>query len=324
MRAEPDDRVILAEEPEISPVSVPRIFAVGLVLPFAHPVRLILGAVLPGLLIAAATVFGPIGRIFTMWQDLGLDQPTGLAAGAPPVMPQDLGIDFLEIDGILLLSLALWLCTWQRAVARGFGEPILRWLGSSLRRLPGYVLAFLIWTLAPAVVVSLPLAALGALVGRNLSAAPMSPRDQMIAIGEMFSSVQLWALGIGLLTIALVALWLNARLSPLPALVASQGWRRAFGRAWQLSRGHGFGLAVSLFAYTVLAFLALVIAGVIFGVMMFSHPDSLPDPGTMAVFGGAADLGVTMLIASWHASLGALMVRDGLSPAETIDPALFG
>jgi len=31
-----------------------------------------------------------------------------------------------------------------------------------------------------------------------------------------------------------------------------------------------------------------------------------------------------MLIASWHASLGALVVRDGLSPAETIDPALFG
>src|SRR4051812_12568783 len=153
MRADPTDRIISVEGPEISPVSVPRIFAVGLALPFAHPVRLVLSGILPAALIAVLGV-GPLQRMLALWQafstqaaairpDTALGSnpgATGMATTTPPpVLPPDIAGDFLQVQGALFLALALGLCAWQRAAARGFAEPIPRWLGRSLLHLPGYI-----------------------------------------------------------------------------------------------------------------------------------------------------------------------------------------
>lgn len=330
MRADPNDRIISADGPPVSPVSVPRIFAVGLALPFAHPLRLILCSVLP---LALIVVLGlaPMERIIVMWQTIfsaARSGGMGAATTAPPVLPADVGADVLKVEGVLFLALSLWLCAWQRAAARGFGEPILRWLGSSLLRLPGYVLALAVWLLAPVVVLLIPIGVTLGLIALNMGLGWAAPSRQvageMAAIPGMLSDLQWWVLAIAMLTVALVALWLNARLSPLPALVASQGWRRALGRAWRLSHGHGFGLSVSLLGYTLLAFLAILIAGIAFGALMVAGAGGgIPDTGTAVTFGGIVDLGGTALIAIWHASLGALVVRDGLSPAEALDLAMF-
>ena len=339
MHADPADRIISAEGPEISPVSVPRIFAVGLVLPFAHPIRLLLCSILPVTLIVVLGI-RPIERVITLWQTLLSAQSIGIspstAAGttagtamtvAPPVLPPDIGMDLLKIDGILFLALALWLCAWQRAAARGFAEPVLRWLGGSIVRFPGYIFALGIWLLAPAAVMFAPVGGLGWFIGRASVPAGATPQEafqEMRGVMEMFSDLQWWVIGIAMLMITLIALWLNARLSPLPALVASRGWRGALGRAWHLSHGHGFGLSVSMAGYTLLSFFVLLIAAITFGAVMYTRASAgIPDPSTGIIFGGILDLFVTALVVIWHASLGALVVRDGLSPAEALDPAMF-
>jgi hypothetical protein len=327
MHADPSDRIVSVAGPEVSPVSVPRIFVVGLVLPFAHPIRLVLGSVLP-LVVIAAAAFGPIGRVFTAWKALASGPiAIGQSTTAPPVLPTGYAIDVLEAEGVLFLAMALWLCAWQRAAARGFGEPILHWLGGSLGRFPGYILALLLWVLAPAMALFVPVAALGALVARRLGTpspdtTPQGAFARLAAIGGMFSTLQWWVIGIAFVVIILLALWLNARLAPLPPLVASQGWRRAFGRAWQLSRGHGFGLAVSLVGYSLLAFLLLMIGAMASGAVMYTR-SPLSDPGSIATFVAVGEFAIWALVALWHASLGALVVRDGLSAAEAIDPAMF-
>jgi hypothetical protein len=247
---------------------------------------------------------------------------------APPVLSPAAGVDFLKVYGLLFLALALWLCVWQRAAARGFSEPLLHWLGRSLLRFPGYVLALAVWTLTPSIVIFVPLMALGALISRNLGGVPATtPQDaiaRMNATWALFSTLQWWVIGIALLVIALIALWLSARLSPLPPLVAHQGWHRSFGRAWGLSRGHGFGLSVSLFAYALLSFLVLMVAAITFGAVMYTRARAgILDPTIGILFGVIANLAVSALVVIWHASLGALVVRDGLSPAEALDPAMF-
>lgn len=332
MHADPTDRVLSVEGRDVSPVSVPRIFAVGLVLPFGHPIRLLLSSILPAALIVALGI-GPMGRIMTLWEGLFSNQLIGAGPSAstttatPPVLPADLGTDFLEIYGLLFLAMALWLCAWQRAVARGFAEPILRWLGGSLVRLPGYIFALAFWLLVPAVVMSIPLAALGWLASRAAPPAGATPQQafqNMQNMMGMFSDLQWWVIAVAMLVVTLIALWLSARLSPLPALVASRGWRGAFGGTWRLSHGHGFGLAVSIFGYTVLSLVVLMIAALTFGaVMAFQIRNGMVDPSKSIIFGVAADLIVTALVVLWQASLGALVVRDGLSPAESLDPALF-
>ena len=340
MRADPSDRIMSVAGPEVSPVSVPRIFALGIVLPFAHPIRLFLCSILPAALIVLLGL-GPIERVMTLWHDMLSGQPIAVQPGltlAPPTtmplpaMAPEIGIDFLTVEGLLFLAMALWLCAWQRAAARGFAEPLLPWLGGSLLRFPGYVLALAVWLLAPAVLLSLPFMALSWFVGRTLlqqgavppNQTPQQALQNLHNTFAIFSDLQWWVIGVAMLLIVLIALWLSARLSPLPPCVASQGWRGAFGRTWRLSHGHGFGLAVSLVGYTVLSFLVLMIASIAFGAAMYAHagPGAI-DPGTGMVFAVVINLFLTALLVLWQASLGALVVRDGLTPAEALDPALF-
>jgi hypothetical protein len=172
----------------------------------------------------------------------------------------------------------------------------------------------------------IPFAAMVGLIALNMGAGWALPAQQVAGeiagIPGMLSDLQWWVLAIALLTVTLVALWLSARLSPLPALVARQGWRRALGRAWHLSHGHGFGLSLSLFGYSVIASVIMAIAWIAFAAIMIGR-GGMPDPGMAIVFGSIVGLTEVALIAVWQASLGALVVRDGLSPAEALDPAMF-
>jgi len=333
MRADPMDRIMSVEGPEISPVSVPRIFAAGLALPFAHPVRFLLGSILPGALIAAIG-FGPMQRVVAL-MDLFTQTvriaPTGngTTTTPPPAdAPPSIVGDILTLEGVMFLALALWLCAWQRAAARNFAEPLPRWFGTSLLRLPGYILAFMIWVLTPAVVIVLPFAAMVALIALNMGAGWAIPAQEaageMAAIPAMLGDLQWLILMVVFVTMALIALWLSARLSPLPALVASRGWRSALSRAWALSRGHGLGLSVSMVAYSLFGLIVMAIGDmVVGGVMAARAGNGLPDLSSVVAVDTVINLIGAVLIVNWQASLGALVVRDGLSPAESLDPALF-
>jgi hypothetical protein len=335
MRADPTDRVLSVDGPEISPVSVPRIFAVGLALPFTHPLRLVFATILPAALIGAVG-FGPMQRLVGLWRifdmrtvQLAPADPTGAmmgtAATPPPDVPPSIVSDVLTLQGVLFLALAIWLCAWQRAAARNFAEPTLRWFCTSLLRLPGYILAFLVWVLAPALVMLVPFAAIAALIALNLGAGWAAPAQQvtgeMSAIPEMLSDLQWWVLIAALVVMTLIALWLSARLSPLPALVASRGWRHALGRAWGLSRGHGFGLSVSLLGYSLLGLILVAIGAGVFAAVIAGNGG--PDPSASVTLGSVIYLAGTAATVIWQASLGALVVRDGLSPAEALDPTMF-
>src|SRR5581483_7438072 len=133
--------------------------------------------------------------------------------------------DALRLECVLFLVLAIWLCAWQRAAARDFAEPIPRWLGRSLLHLPGYFLALLVWMLAPALVIVVPFLAMAALFALNAGAGWAVPAQEvaseMSSVPGELNDFQWLVLAIAFLLVSLIALWLSARLSPLPALVAS-------------------------------------------------------------------------------------------------------
>jgi len=330
MHADPMDRIISDPRPAApsgpTSVSVPRIFAVGLVLPFAHPLRLLLCSLVPAGILSWL-IFGPYGQAMRAWQtaimlstatSLGRPDP-GFTTMAPTV--------FASAEGLVLVALALWLCAWQRATVRDFREPLLHWLGGSLLRLPGYIAAILIWMLGPTIIVSLAMAAAGSAIQRGMAGnGTMPPMGYLFGYVNALSRNQWIEAGLGVLAAMLLALWLSARLSTLPPLVASQGWRRSFGGAWRISRGHGFGLSASIIGYSILSFLAAMIVGSALAVMVYRRSAGVLGSGAESSLFSIAvivDLCIVGLATIWQASLGALLVRDSRSPAEIIDPAMF-
>jgi hypothetical protein len=332
MRADPMDRIVLAGVPAAAPVSaparvsIPRIFAVGLVLPFAHPIRLLLSSLIPGG-IMAWLLFGPYGQAMSAWRQAVMLSATAAPGSYPfaTALPPSV---FLSAEGLILFAMALWLCAWQRAAVRDFREPTLRWFGASLLRLPGYVLALLVWLLAPFVIVSAATGGVAFAVQRGLQARSGVPATRLLVfdyLGALSRNEWIGA-GLGVLLAMLLALWLSARLSTLPPLVAHQGWRHSIGRAWQFSRGHGFGLSLSIIGYSILTFIAVIMVGSALAAIAYRESFSMPNPNdssTMFAIAVAIDFCVLGLVMLWHASLGALVVRDSRSPAETIDPAMF-
>jgi len=257
VRADAADRIGAAPSPEsLEPrVSIPRIFAVGLVLPFAHLHRVILAGLIPAILVvgffmtpvgAAALDFG---RFVSELYASGV--AASPAAGPPPSVAAA-GWALL----VIFIATALWLCGWQRAAARDFAEPIGRWLLQSVIRLPGYTVALIVWTIMPFIATLPGTTLIGWALQRSVEKAEVGMPNGLGVSPHMLTPVQWWVAGIGALTFALLGLWVSARLSSLPALVASQGWRRSSGRAWRFSGGHGlraFGFPARLFAYRLSA-----------------------------------------------------------------------
>jgi hypothetical protein len=301
---------------------MPRIFALGLILPFAHPVRLILGALLPaGVIIWILVV--PLSIELVSWEQfIASLHPAGSELPVPP----DTGPVAVAAGLGCFLAVALWLCTWQRAAARGFAEPILRWLLGSLLRLPIYAIALAVWLLAPLLVILPALLGIGWMLQRLLPAEGYGANNILGIDLTAIAPVQLWTAGIGALAFCLLALWLSARLSPLPALVASHGWRRSLGTAWQVSSGHGFGLSLALLGCALLAF-ALGL-GVWAALLVVQFPSGTYSNDTLTLqrslqIGAIADLTTAVLVVLWQTSIAALLVRErGAGGGET-DLAAF-
>ncbi len=332
MRADAADRIFAAPPPEpLQPrVSIPRIFAQGLVMPFANLHRLILAGIMPTLLIVGFFLT-PVGREaidFATFLVATYEHTAFYAEGTPGTAPVNVPSVAGAAWGCLasFVAMALWLCTWQRAAARGFAEPIGRWLLGSLRRLPGYAVAILVWQIAP-FIITLPASFLiGASLQQNMLMAKYGVPNGLGVTAEMLTPLQLWVAGIGALTFALLGLWISARLLPLPAVVASQGWRGAFGKAWRASSGHGFGLSVSMIGYTLISLLLTLLAATIFAY-------TLPVSGATA--GDAADLMLVLtwvsaatsagayLILFWYTAIAALLVRESGSLDDPLDLATF-
>jgi hypothetical protein len=332
VRADAADRIFAAPAPEaLEPrVSIPRIFAMGLVMPFAHLHRLILAGVMPIVLIVGFFL-SPVGREaidFANFLVATYNHDTAFAEGPPGTepltVPSPAGAGWALLASFVATT--LWLCIWQRGAARGFAEPIGRWLLGSLRRFPGYAVAIVIWQIAP-FIISLPASFLiGSSLRQNMLMAKYGVPNGLGVTAEMLTPLQLWVAGIGTLTFALAGLWISARLLPLPAVVAAQGWRGAFGKAWRASSGHGFGLSVSMIAYTLMGFLLIVIAVTIFAFTL---------PMTGAVAGDDADMAMmqkgmliaasaaSLLIVFWNTAIAALLVRESGGLDDPLDLATF-
>jgi hypothetical protein len=326
VRADAADRIFAAPPQEaLQPrVSIPRIFAVGLVLPFAQPHRVLLAGLLP-ILLSAGFCLTPIGRGAIAWVDfIATLYATGGPMPAPLPMPSAVNAGWACL--VFCLAMTLWLCTWQRWAALGFAEPVGHWLLRSLLRLPGYAVALLIWQIAPFVITFPASFVIGWALKRSALMAKYGVPNGLGLSAEMLTPVQFWVAGIGALTFSLLGLWLSARLSPLPALVAGQGWRGAFGRAWRASSGHGFGLSVSMFGYALIGFLLIFIVSTI-ALLVVAMPDGATD------FIGLRSLSVqitlivtaamTAIVLFWYTAIAALLVRESASLEDPLDLATF-
>jgi hypothetical protein len=344
MQIDPSDRILLAEAaplPRERRISVPRLFVTSLVLPVAHPIRLILSSLMPAALVTWL-ILGPLAPAIGAWERMmegvlpgpidRIETPATPPLANAPLNDAELAalqVAFSPMTmawfyGGMLLALALWLCFWQRAAARGFAEPLRPWLVQSLLRLPGYLVALLIWYVIPVAAMAAGLGGLGWLVGRaaRYSVPPegATPKQILGALGESLSAAQGWAVGITALIVLCFALWLSARLLPLPALVARQGWRRSLSTAWGLSRGHGFGLSVALIGFLFMLLILAILLGI--GVAVIATLGrSFPDPALVLRVGAVVDGVLSGALILWQTSLGALVVRDGL--AGEVDPATF-
>jgi hypothetical protein len=302
-------------------VSIPRIFALGLVLPFAHLHRVILAGLIPAVLILGFFL-SPPGHAAMEWVDFIAEAYVRSVTARPQPSAPAAGWAFL----VLLLAMTLWLCTWQRAAARGFAEPIARWLLSSLLRLPGYAVALTFWLIAPFIVTLPGSFLIGWAFERSREKAQYGMPNGLGLHSSMLTPVQWWVAGIGILTFTLFGLWISARLSPLPALVASQGWRRSMGKAWRSSSGHGFGLSVSMFAYSLIGLLVTFITSTIVLIILAPMDPMADYSGYMAlsmritVF---VSLGVTAFVLLWYTTIPALLVRESAGFDDPLELTAF-
>jgi hypothetical protein len=322
VRADSADRIYVAPPPEtLQPqVSIPRIFALGLVLPFTHLNRLILAGLLPAALVTCF-LLTPLGRSAIDWVGFFVLVSRGLA-------PEPMGsANAAALAGLaLFLGIALWLCGWQGGAARGFAEPVGRAMLRSLLRFPAYAVALVFWLIAPFVITLPGTLLIGWALQRSIMKARYGMPTGLGIPPDMLTPVQWWVAGIGALTFGLLGLWLSARLSPLPALVSGQGWRRSLGRTWRLSAGHDFGLAISLFVYSLIGLLIMAIVCAMSFVSTVST-GSEADVAAAALLsvqnGSVASLVATTLVLFWHTSIAALLVREGATLEDPLDLATF-
>ena len=279
-----------------APASTFSIFGRTLILPLVHPVFLVACSLLPCPLLMA------LSHIYPGWTVIGGDNTDG---GVMILYPLSIASQRAPLPfAIWLLSfvvLALWLCTWQRAVVLRFTEPPVRLLRRSLGRTPAYAAALLCWLVATLATYTLPLAMLG--YGR----AALGLAEERTDLDPVIMT--LWQLAM-----ILPALWVMARLAPLPALVAARGWSGAVFQSWRLSRGRGFGLTVAMLAcFGIGIFIGMFTAG--------SLTDAAPAAPWLQMVIGFANLGITALTLMWFTALGGLIAAPAL--ADDIESSVF-
>jgi hypothetical protein len=318
MHADPLDRIgpatLLRGEIE-SGLSVPvaTLFARGITLPFAHPRRWLVSALIPCGLLAGDAVL--LYRRLQVWRD----GPFSDLQAIDPTIPDtsNPGILLALALGMLLVflgALCFWFCAWQRDAARGFRDPPGTLLRQSLARLPGYLAAFAVWQAVPGAIIGV----MDFIVLRAGSGARFPIDGAPLSLEA--SPMRFWLMVAGWVVALLFGLWLSARLSPLPALVAAQGWRGALGNAWNLSEGHGLGIALAFLAYGLLGGL-ITWVGMLSAVMMFRvwEQGETPVAFTICMVGFAGVL-ITQI---WCSSLAALAVREIVGADREVDPTAF-
>jgi hypothetical protein len=313
MHADPMDRIgpatLLGSEIEgRSSVSTAVLFARAVALPFVHWRRWLAYGFVPCCILAGEAYAFYLGSA-TWAGPLRIDPAAGGVAN-----PNTLAALFLGLPLLSCYALGFWLCAWQRDVARHFVDPIGKSLLRSLLRLPSYLPALAIWVIVPtAILIAMNAILIDGLLGR------------LDDIGFMSHTapIRVWlALGGGLVAL-LFSLWLSARFSPLPALVAARGWQGAFGNAWNLSEGRGLGIALSFFIYIFLG--GCIGAAAAAGAVAICLAADIRFDGS-AEFVVAA-LSIFALTASVIAqflctSLAAMVARELVGEAE-IDPSMF-
>jgi hypothetical protein len=283
-------------EPSVPQTSVPEratsfsIFGRSLVLPFAKPVHSVLSGGLPCALIATLSFY------FGGWTVVGGANYNG---GVRILYPLSIASQRAPLPLFIWLTsfflLACWLCTWQRAVALQFTEPLGRWLKESSARVPGYAVAFFLWLGGALTAYTLPLAVLG----YGLAALGLPAESEHADPTELL----LWELAT-----MLFAFWIMGRFAAFPALVAVRGWRGSIGEAWKLSSGRGFGLS--------LGFLTCFGLGIVIGSIFAGElGDAYPFADWLPHVIGFANIVVTTLTLIWFTSMGGFLARLGLDDA---------
>ncbi len=277
----------LAASPRIGTLPA---FARALVLPVEYPLRLL--------------IVGPVAAAL-------IAMTYGQAIYGMPLLFVTARPDAFWLTGILALPFAiLWGCAWQRCVAQSAAEPMSRWLVRSLQRSPDYAVAVVAMVLGPALIWSLS-----------------------FVVGYLFTALSSatvltngWWLRIGGLILLLPGLWLYARLSFLPAVVAAHGWDEAGKRAWQLGRGRDLGLLLGFSFLVVIGFvLTNLVSSIFFAVIMgfVALVDDLQIYGAAMQYGYliGQTIGLT-LIGAWMLGFPALIARPDVRSTET-NPAVF-
>lgn len=271
-----------AISPASTSVNTLAAFARALVLPFEHPLRLL------------AT--GPISlamlAVFRTWAVDGRG-----AFGFPGTT----GTGWL-VGALSLVMAALWTCLWQRGVASNFADRPMAWLHRSVRSLPGYVLASAIWLLVPG------------LVSLFLITSTYFMLAGAAVIPARLNGYEVLAIGAGCLALSLPGLWLFARLSLVPAVVAAQGWSGAFGRALELGRGRDIGLTAAFFMIAVLVVVLLVLTSIAKVALISTAFVDLSGltPDRMLILDLSSlgvDIAALTLLGSWITGVPALIVR---------------
>jgi hypothetical protein len=319
MHADPSDRIgpatLLGMEMGDKP-SVPTavLFARAVALPFLRWRRWIAYGFVPCCILMGEAYVGYRGLIaFDAEPWLNVFEAQPLVAG--PSNPTLLVALAVGLPLLLCCALGFWLCTWQRDVGRQFADPVGKSLLRGLLRLPSYLPALAIWVIVPvSILFALNMILINGILGQLDS----------IAVLSETAPIRIWlALGGGVAAL-LFSLWLSARLSPLPVVVAALGWRNAWGNAWGLSEGRGLGIALSFFLYNVLG--GFVGGLGIVGTVTLSQVTGVKYQGSadaLIVFAFLAFSVLASIVALFCCtSLAALLVQESIGDRE-IDPATF-
>jgi hypothetical protein len=264
----------------------------SMVLPFAHPIRLLayglpLLLVLLGLSLAfphASILGGVFGS-----HDVGIqphlgDRPYG-------------GIASIAVWLVSALVLAFLLCLWQRDAMRRFKDPIPHLLAQGAAHFPAYcvgilvLLSFLFVFLALTGFVRIP------------QSGVLPPGLPGMLAGVM-------------LVVPLA--WIYARISLLPPLIALAGFDGTLSRSWQMTEGHALRLGLCIIALSLCLLLALSVGTpVSFQLVQGGH-----NPWLVFRLAGSCSLVATVTVLMWIAGLTALTARRLLS-LHGVDPAVF-
>lgn len=251
--------------------SVVWLLGLGLICPFAHPLRLLGYGSVPAALVVAVTILFPGASIFTpilITQDFGLHLPGAIL----PII----SIIFWALLLITFALTAFLLCIWQRDIVNRFRDPVGKLLVEGAGRLVEYLVAMaILMVLVVAVFIACGMI-------------PITLNGERVLNGPM-----------GLLMLA-VATFCYARLSFIGPLTAVYGLREALRLAWRFGKRQAVGHLL-VFLMMGLGWACLSIASTVLGLMS--------QTASALLVANATNIVVTLLALLWLTAVPAITVR---------------